>query len=341
MNIYREILENIKSNQCTAIQTTIRGNGGLISEDLTRTVIPAEPVTDEKGRRSAGVTAVPDGDKLIITEPILPQERLIILGGGHIAVPLSQFAADCGFTVCLADDRAEFANHQRFPAAKTIICSSFENAISEFSITPFDYVVIITRGHRSDADCLRQILPGVQPAYLGMIGSRRRVKAQLELLAEEGYDQEKLKHICTPIGLKIGAVTPAEIAISIMAEVIAYRRLPEFGSENRFCSDSDVELSVLEYLAGNTDQKAIVTVIETKGSSPRGAGAKMAVSPLGKVTGSIGGGCSEAAVIRDAAAIIGTGRYKLKEIDMTGDVAENDGMVCGGIMSVLIEDSVR
>lgn len=341
MNIYREILEKIKSNQSAAIQTMIHGNEGLISNNLSRSVTHAEPITDEKGRRSAKVTVVTEGDKCTITEPVLPQERLIILGGGHIALPLCQFAARCGFNVCVVDDRAEFANYQRFPEAKAVICNSFEGAIRDLSITPFDYVIIITRGHRSDADCLRQILPGVQPAYLGMIGSRRRVKAQLELLAEEGYDEEKLKQICTPIGLKIGAVTPEEIAISIMAEVISYRRLPEFGNEDRFCNDSDVELSVLEYLAENTEPKAIVTVIETKGSSPRGAGAKMAVSPLGKVTGSIGGGCSEAAVIREAVSIIGTGCYKIKEIDMTGDVAENDGMVCGGIMRVLIEDWIQ
>ena len=326
MNIYREILEEIKCNQSTAIRTVIRRNEGLISDNLSRSIIPAEPITDEKGRRSAKVTVVTEGDKCTITEPVLPQERLIILGGGHIALPLCQFAARCGFSVCVIDDRAEFANYQRFPEAKAVICNSFEGAIRDLSITPFDYVIIITRGHRSDADCLRQILPGVQPAYLGMIGSRRRVKAQLELLAEEGYDEEKLTE---------------EIAISIMAEVISYRRLPEFGKKDRFCNDSDVELSVLEYLAENTEPKAIVTVIETKGSSPRGAGAKMAVSPLGKVTGSIGGGCSEAAVIRDAVSIIGTGRYKIKEIDMTGDVAENDGMVCGGIMRVLIEDWIQ
>ena len=158
------------------------------------------------------------------------------------------------------------------------------------------------------------------------------------MLREEGYDQERLAGICTPIGLNIGAVTPGEIAISILAEVIAHKRLPEYGDLSRYCIDSDLELSTLEYLAENREPKAIVTVIETKGSTPRGTGAKMAVSPLGQVTGSIGGGCSEAAVIRDAIAIIGTGRYKLMDIDLTGEVAESDGMVCGGTMKVLIED---
>ena len=82
-------------------------------------------------------------------------------------------------------------------------------------------------------------------------------------------------------------------------------------------------------------------MIETKGSTPREAGAKMAVSPLGQVTGSIGGGCSEGAVIRDAVRIIGTGQFKIVDIDLTGDVAESDGMVCGGTMQVLIEDGTE
>ena len=99
MNIYREILEKIKSNQSAAIQTMIHGNEGLISTNLSRSVTHAEPITDEKGRRSAKVTVVTEGDKYTITEPVLPQERLIILGGGHIALPLCQFAARCGFNV--------------------------------------------------------------------------------------------------------------------------------------------------------------------------------------------------------------------------------------------------
>ena len=206
----------------------------------------------------------------------------------------------------------------------------------------YDYVVVITRGHVHDADCLRKIFKGTQPAYLGLIGSRRRVRGLFEMLVEEGYPKEYMDRICTPIGLDIGAVTPGEIAISILAELVAYKRLPEHSNDGiRCCNDSDVELSVIKYLAENRDPKAIVTVIETKGSTPREAGAKMAVSPLAAVTGSIGGGCSEGAVIRDAVRIIGTGRYKIVDVDLTGEVAESDGMVCGGTMRVLVEDGTE
>ena len=338
-NLYSEILSSIAQTRPVTVETLVRGESGLISEGLKRRLVPGvTPVTDPKGRRFARVTAEYDGDLLTVCEPVMPRERLIVLGGGHIALPVCEFGAKCSFEVHVVDDRPDFANRRRFPDAAEVICDSFENGIRRLGITAFDYVVVITRGHRHDADCLRALLPGEEPAYLGMIGSRRRTKGLLEMLKEEGFDPERLAKICTPIGLDIGAITPAEIAVSILSEVIAYKRKPEHGAPDRACSDSDLELSTLEYLAENHDPKAVVTVVETKGSTPRGTGAKMSVSPLGKVTGSIGGGCSEAAVIQDAVRIIGTGRYQLFDIDLTGEVAESDGMVCGGTMRVLIED---
>ena len=342
MNIYESILNSLDAGRSVALETVLSGKDGKLGEGLQKRLTEVTPVTDPKGRRCAQVTAEREGESLTVREPMLPQERLLVLGGGHIALHVVEFAAKCGFTVTVADDRPDFANRQRFPLAEQVICDSFENVIRGFRLTGYDYVVIITRGHRHDADCLRTILPGTQPAYLGLIGSRRRVKGLMEMLAEEGYSTENMARICTPIGLSIGAVTPQEIAVSILAELIAYKRLPEHSNDGvRCCNDSDMELSTLRYLAENHEPKAIVTVIATKGSTPREAGAKMAVSPLGQVTGSIGGGCSEGAVIQTAVRMIGTGTYKIVDIDLTGDVAESDGMVCGGIMQVLIEDGTE
>ncbi len=344
-NIYGEIRESVLAGKGIAMQTYISGTSGKVS-DLKRQLVEAKPVKNEKGFLTVTPEAVKRGEDFDFYEPVLPKERLIILGAGHIAIPVCDFAVRCGFEVYVSDDRPAFANRERFPQAAEIICDSFENIIRKVRITPYDYVVVITRGHVHDADCLREILSNSktgkrsQPAYLGLIGSRRRVKGLMQMLEEEGFSREEMDRICTPIGLSIGAVTPEEIAISIMSEIISYRRMPEKNADgSRYVNSSDLDGYMVDYLADNHDPKTVVTVIDAKGSTPRGKGAKMAVSPTGEVTGSIGGGCSEGAVIRDAIDMIGTGTYKTCFIDMTGEVAESEGMVCGGVMYVLMEDA--
>ncbi len=337
LNIYAQVMHMIHENKSIAVKTVIRGEEGSVADDLKRSLIPVEPIEDQRGRTFAMVSCATDGETVTVTEPVQPEERLIVLGGGHVALQVCAFASQCGFRVTVCDDRPAFANEARFPQAERVLCDTFENCITQLKITPYDYVVIVTRGHVHDADCLRVILPGNEPAYTGMIGSRRRVRALFEQLVGEGFSKDRIDRICSPIGLSIGANTPAEIAISILAELIAYKRLPEHAL-GRPCSASDLQLDMIELLANDTKPKAIVTVIETKGSTPRGAGAKMAVGTRGEITGSIGGGCAEGAIIRDAIDIIGTGRYQIAHIDMTGEVAAEEGMVCGGTMKVLIED---
>ncbi|MCQ2501850.1 MAG: XdhC family protein, partial [Lachnospiraceae bacterium] len=178
---------------------------------------------------------------------------------------------------------------------------------------------------------------GEEPGYLGMIGSRRRVAIVKEGLVEEGYSAEALGRLHSPIGLDIGGITPPEIAISILAEIIGAKRKGHASKSLR--NQSDLDYSVVERLAAEKDvPKAVMTVISAKGSVPRGAGAKMIVYPDGSLLGSIGGGCSEAAVLTIARQMIGTGTDRLEHVDLTGEAAEDEGMVCGGIMDVLIQD---
>ncbi|MEI6100498.1 MAG: XdhC family protein, partial [Eubacteriales bacterium] len=164
---------------------------------------------------------------IYIAEPYFPESHLIILGGGHIAKPLAEFGAKTGFSVTVVDDRPSFANKQRFPYANKVICESFDKCIPQLNINRSCFVVIITRGHRHDLDCLRQVL-GCETAYTGMIGSKRRVMAARKQLLEEGYQKEKLDAVRAPIGLDIGAQTPEEISISILSEAIQYKRKSEF-----------------------------------------------------------------------------------------------------------------
>lgn len=344
-NIYNDIIDKLKENNRVIMISELENLKGNLKENLKREIIQDSKLcTKYKGEITESLSkgypkVVKKEEGLAIIEPFFPMERLIILGGGHIALPLVEFAAKIGFYVTVVDDRLSFANEGRFPLAKQVLCESFEKCFDTLKITKSDYIVVITRGHRHDADCLKQILKKEESAYLGMIGSRHRVNIIKNQLIQEGYDEQRINNIFTPIGLKIGAITPEEIAISILAQVISRKRLE---LDNKLeINRSDLDFDVMQELAnGNKTQKSLVCVISSKGSVPRGAGAKMIVYSDGKILGSIGGGCSEAAVIQDARDIIGTGRYKIIDIDLTGDSAEDEGMVCGGVMQVLIEDII-
>jgi xanthine dehydrogenase accessory factor len=268
-----------------------------------------------------------------------PAERLILLGCGHIGQALCRYAADLGFSVTAVDERPSFANHTQMPEAAQIICDDFPNAIRRLNVTENDYVCVITRGHRFDADCLRELLPGPYPKYLGMIGSRRRVALLLKQLEAEGFDHDRLAGIHAPIGISINALTVKEIAISIVAELIQYRRsgLDRRSRETRLAAE-DIDLPLLEFLACDPTPKALLMVYDTIGSTPVKSGAMMAVDRLGRTVGTIGGGCGESAVMTDARRIIGTGLQRSVTVDMAGDAAEEEGMVCGGQMKVLIAD---
>ncbi len=343
MKIYQEIQNHLEAKKTSVLYSEWRAaEEGEIS-DFCQTVKVLDPSAEdltelEQAMFQEGKPAVGFQEgKHILAEPFYPEDRLIVLGGGHVALPLVEFAAKTGFSVTVVDDRLSFCNSGRFPWAAVTLCDSFAHAIPSLDITENDYVCILTRGHRFDAECLRAILSGKEPGYFGMIGSRRRVGIVKEQLAEEGFSREALSRLHSPIGLDIGGITPQEIAISILAEVIAAKRK---GLKSRSLrSQSDLDYRVVRRLAEETDvPKAVITVISSKGSVPRGAGAKMIVYPDGTLLGSIGGGCSEAAVLTIARRMIGTGTERVSHIDLTGEAAEDEGMVCGGIMDVLIQD---
>jgi xanthine dehydrogenase accessory factor len=272
-------------------------------------------------------------DKKYLLEPYFPSPKLVIFGGGHIAKPLSLYATRAGFEVRVIDDRPSFANVARFPDAREVICESFEKSFDMINFNKSVFVAVITRGHRHDLDCLRAVLKH-QTAYVGMIGSRRRVRNTKEQLLLEGYEGSVVDELRAPIGLDIGAVTPDEIAFSIVGELIQQRRRG-LGKKTNW---PELDLEVLgELCVSDTSPKALCTIIGTKGSVPRKAGAKMLVFGDGRIVGSIGGGCSEGEVIINARRILKNGGYMIQRVDMTGDIAEEEGMACGGIMDVLIE----
>ncbi|MDR3294240.1 MAG: XdhC family protein [Clostridiales Family XIII bacterium] len=346
--LYKNLLEALQNGESAAVVSSCGKNG------ITRMLLRETDPDDRKAqimrlyvggaaeRTEGPLSFAQTEDGVSLVEYYAPRPRLLIFGGGHIALSLSAMGAMLDFQVVVFDDRPVFANDERFPSAHAVICDSFANVMDRLQIRKNDYVVIVTRGHQHDTLCLQGVLRGTLPDYMGMIGSKRRVGIVRKQLAEEGFPPEDIARLYSPIGLRIGAATPQEISVSIMAEIVSHKRQGQAGAENgapawkQNRAVSDLELA--EWLADDGNEaEALVTVVATKGSAPREAGAKMAVGYDGIAKGTIGGGCAEAGIMQDARAVIRNGGYCVKTIDLTDDEATEEGMVCGGTMTVFIE----
>jgi xanthine dehydrogenase accessory factor len=154
--------------------------------------------------------------------PILPRTRLLIVGGGHVGQALGNLAADLDFDVWVVDDRAEYASRERFPRAERCIVGPIGPTLAELEVTPDTYCVIVTRGHNHDEEALFHLVKrGAR--YVGMIGSRRKIKLIFDDLLNEGISAELLKNVYAPLGIDIGSQTVMEIAVSIAAELVSHR----------------------------------------------------------------------------------------------------------------------
>ena len=268
-----------------------------------------------------------DSNKQIFVEPLLTPPQLVICGGGHISLYLAEVGHIIGFDVTVIDDRLEFANQNRFPQA-TVICKPFDEALHGIGGENV-YFAIVTRGHKHDVDCLRQILDKSH-AYIGMIGSRSRVGLVKKQLVEDGYSKDLIESIYSPIGLKIGAETPEEIAICILAEIIQVK--------NNFIKGSGNDSELWKMIVSESQlPQALITIIKHRGSAPRKSGTKMLVRADGACFGTIGGGCVEGEAKKRAIDVINKGKAITMLVDMTGNEAEDEGMVCGGMVTLLIE----
>ncbi|MDT4898189.1 MAG: xanthine dehydrogenase accessory factor [Acidobacteriota bacterium] len=165
-------------------------------------------------------------DARILFERIEPEPRLVICGAGHVGASLAQLARLIGYRTVLIDDRADFVTRERFPDEdiELIEASNWTDAVrTSLGAGRNVAVAVVTRGHNEDEECMRAIM-STRPDYVGLIGSRRRTNIVLERLREAGIDEKHLRRVRAPIGLDIGAVTPQEVALSILAEIIAERR---------------------------------------------------------------------------------------------------------------------
>ena len=208
-----------------------RTHGTLGSEALDQVARDrAAHVIDEREPRLAQY--LPDGTPAprrsrtyvqLLYEPLLPPDRLLVIGAGHIAVPMHEIGKILGFEVIVVDDRADFATKERFPSADEVLCIPFGTVPAQITIDRATYLVLVTRAHEHDEEVLRQVANSRAP-YIGMIGSKRRVITVYRRLLEEGVTQEQLRRIYAPVGLAINARTPQEIAVAVMAEIVSVKR---------------------------------------------------------------------------------------------------------------------
>ncbi|MBI3939261.1 MAG: XdhC family protein [Acidobacteria bacterium] len=156
-------------------------------------------------------------------EPILPDPHLVIFGGGHISSYISRVAKIAGFKVTVVDDRARYASHEKFPEADEVLVCEFDRVREKIPLHSNSYIVIVTRGHGHDQTVLEQVIDA-PVKFLGMVGSRRKTKIIFDYLRGRGVSEEWLARVESPVGLDIGSETPEEIAVSIVAQIIAVRK---------------------------------------------------------------------------------------------------------------------
>jgi xanthine dehydrogenase accessory factor len=162
------------------------------------------------------------GQMSVYIEPIEPSPELYVIGAGHVGFHLARLAQEVGFRVHVVDDREKFASRERFPDATEVVVDDIPAWLQRTTLAQHVYVVVVTRGHTNDLDAIRVLAPR-DLRYLGLIGSRAKVARIYAALTEEGMSPDALRQIHAPIGLDIGAVTPQEIAVSILAELIAVK----------------------------------------------------------------------------------------------------------------------
>lgn len=206
--------------------------GGCVEAEVWNTA--REVIANERPRNlqfSLGQDAALDnglicgGQLEVFVEAIVPQPRLYLFGAGHISKSLAQASQLAGFSVTVIDNRDTYASRERFPDAQEVIAEEYEDVFPALAVNDTSYIVIVTRGHRDDMRVLRWAAT-TRARYIAMIGSRRKVISVIEELAKEGFPAEILDRLHAPMGFDIGAITPEEIAISVVAEMIAVRRAP-------------------------------------------------------------------------------------------------------------------
>jgi xanthine dehydrogenase accessory factor len=253
VDLFEEIVKMRRAGQRAALATIVHTNGSIPSYESSRMLVredgsisgtigggcveaevwaaakevmqnesPRKMVFNLNNEASYDNGLICGGTLEVFVEPILPQPMLYLFGGGHVSMAVAKAAGAAGFGIGIVDDRETFANAGRFPMASDIH-TSYENAFAKIHPNASSYLLIVTRGHKEDMRVLAWAVR-TEARYIGMIGSKRKVLSVYKALENDGYKQEEFERVFAPMGLEIGALSPEEIAVSIVAELIAVRR---------------------------------------------------------------------------------------------------------------------
>lgn len=238
MDIYRRIAERLGAGDDFCLATVVSsddptaplgtkalvGRDGAVEGTLGEASVDralAERAPAALRRRARGTVELRPGVRVFL-DVLEGEARLVICGAGHIALSLARFAREVGFSVTVLDDRPDFAAPARFPGCE-VLCGDFAATLEGLRLGPASYAVVVTRGHAHDTECLAAVLPK-ETAYVGLIGSRRRIRFVRDDLARQGISAARLQDLFAPIGLPLGGEAPEEIALAIAAEIVAVRR---------------------------------------------------------------------------------------------------------------------
>ena len=262
MDLFEEIVKMRRAGQRAALATIVHTNGSIPSYESSRMLVredgsisgtigggcveaevwaaakdvmqmesPRKMVFNLNNEASYDNGLICGGTLEVFVEPILPQPVVYLFGGGHVSMAVAKAAHAAGFGIAVVDDRESFANKERFPMAQDVH-TSYEDAFAKIHPNVATYLIIVTRGHKEDMRVLAWAVR-TDARYVGMIGSKRKVLSVYKALEEEGYKPEEFERVYAPMGLEIGALSPEEIAISIVAELVAVRRNALKGSHKK------------------------------------------------------------------------------------------------------------
>jgi xanthine dehydrogenase accessory factor len=253
VDLFEEIVKMRRAGRRAALATIVHTNGSIPSYESSRMLVredgsiagtigggcveaevwaaakevmqkeaPRKMIFNLNNEASYDNGLICGGTLEVFVEPILPQPVVYLFGGGHVSTAVAKSASAAGFGVGVVDDREAFANKERFPWAQEIF-TNYEDAFKEISPNASSYLVVVTRGHKEDMRVLAWAVR-TEARYIGMIGSKRKVLSVYKALENDGYKAEEFERVYAPMGLEIGALSPEEIAVSIVAELVAVRR---------------------------------------------------------------------------------------------------------------------